>query len=56
MESVADLERVRWGDRTPSRKFFRFFPAKPNEKQVHTTSNAYQNVFFAYDRTSLPKS
>jgi hypothetical protein len=29
----------------PSRKFFRFFPAKTNEKQVHTTSNASQNVF-----------
>jgi hypothetical protein len=29
----------------PSRKFFRFFLAKVNEKQVHTTSDASQNVF-----------
>jgi hypothetical protein len=42
--------------RPPSRKFSRFFPAKANEKQVHTASNASQNVFFAYDRTPLPKS
>ncbi len=39
----------------PSRKFFRFFSEKVNEKQVHTTSNASQNVFFAYDY-ALPPS
>ncbi len=38
-----------------SRKFFRFFTAKANEKQVHTTSNASQNVFLPMI-TPLPKS
>ncbi len=40
---------------SPSENVFRFFPAKANEKQVHTTSNASQNRFFAYDRTLLLK-
>jgi hypothetical protein len=41
------FRRVRWGDRNPFEKFFCFSPAKTNEKQVHTTSNASQNVFLA---------
>jgi hypothetical protein len=42
---VADLGGAMGRLHPPSRKFFRFFPAKANEKQVHTTSNASQNVF-----------
>jgi len=47
MEPVADLEgeMIAPAPSASSRKFFRFFPAKANEKQVYTTSNASQNVF-----------
>jgi hypothetical protein len=34
----------------PFEKISSIFPSK-NEKQFHTTSNASQKVFFAYDRT-----
>jgi hypothetical protein len=57
--TVADLGGVmgRWQPLPPPlRKFFRFSLTNANEKQVHTTSNVSQNVFFAYDRTRLPKS
>jgi len=37
----------------PFEKISSIFPSE-NEKQFHTTSNASQNVLFAYDRAPSP--
>jgi hypothetical protein len=53
--SVADLGAGCDGTITPLfEKIFSIFPSKSNEKQVHTTSNASQKAFFAYNRTPPP--
>jgi hypothetical protein len=50
LETVADFKEVATGRSTlRSRNFFRFFPAKMNEKRVYIASNEPQNVIFAYD-------
>lgn len=51
---VADLTVVRTGvPPPPSRNFFRFLPAKTDEKRVYTTLDKRQMVIFVYNPSSL---